>query len=349
MTDVSLIIPAFNEAGIIVSTVRELDDFMRTRLKGRPFEIIVVDDGSTDGMADRLAEVKMKAVKVARHKRNRGRGAAIRTGFAASSGAYVLTLDSDLSYSPEHIPMLLSPLESGEADVTLASAYHPEGTVRNVPFTRAKLSKWGNRVLSAGVHGQLHTLTCMVRGYRREVIDELELIGDGKDLHIEIIQKANLFGYKIAEIPATLDWRDKARAKRIGKGWRFPLFAMSGTIASHLVYNYLLRPGSTLVLPVMFLGLVVLIGAIMLATTWIATTVSRLGEGFFFALYSGLRDTLISGALTLTIMGGSLFILLIFLAFYFQSHQSKKQYEELYILLARANGRLKRLERDTKG
>ena len=179
MTEVSLIIPAYNEAGIIVSTVRELDGFMRERLPDRSFEIIVVDDGSSDGMAERLAEENLKALKVVRHKRNRGRGAAIRTGFAASSGEYVLTLDSDLSYSPAHIPLLLAPLESGQADVTLASAYHPEGEVKNVPFTRARLSRWGNRVLSAGVYGQLHTLTCMVRGYRREVIDDLELIGAG--------------------------------------------------------------------------------------------------------------------------------------------------------------------------
>ena len=151
------------------------------------------------------------------------------------------------------------------------------------------------------------------------------------------------------EIPAKLDWRDKARAKRVGKGWRFPLFAMSGTIVSHLVYNYLLRPGSTLILPVLFLAIVATVGALMLAYTWIATVISRIGDGFFWALYSGLRDTLLGGALTLTVMGGSLFILLIFLAFYFQSHQNKKQYEELYILLARANGRLKRLERDSQG
>src|SRR5690606_10137518 len=98
MVEISLVIPAYNEAGIIVPTVRELDAFMRARLPGRSFEIVVVDDGSSDGMADRLAELEMAGLKVARHARNRGRGAGIRTGFAASTGSYVFTLDADLSY-----------------------------------------------------------------------------------------------------------------------------------------------------------------------------------------------------------------------------------------------------------
>ena len=345
MVDISLIIPAFNEAGIINKTVSELDAFMRSEMPGHSFEIVVVDDGSRDGMADRLNEMSMEGLRVVSHARNMGRGQGIRTGFAASRGKYVITLDSDLSYAPFHIPLMLASLEAGAADIVLASAYHPEGQVRNVPYIRAKMSYYGNRVLSAGVRGQVHTLTCMVRAYRREVVDRLELINTGKDLHLEIIQKANLLGYRIAEVPAVLDWRDKSRAKRIGKGHRFPIFAMSGTIISHLVYNYVLRPGSMLFLPVVLLGLVVLAGSLMLAVNWMFDTYALLGQGFFRALYNGLRSTLLNGALTLAIIGGSAFALLIFLAFYFQSHQSKKQFEELYILLERTNARLKELEK----
>lgn len=348
MTTVSLVIPAYNEAGVIVGTVNELTEFMRAHMPSCSYEIVVVDDGSTDGMADKLEGLTHPSLKVVRHKRNRGRGAGIRTGFAAAAGDYVVTLDSDLSYAPDHIPRLIAPLESGKADIVLASAYHPEGVVRNVPFVRAKLSYYGNKVLSAGVNGQLHTLTCMVRAYRREVVERLELVSEGKDLHIEIIQKANLLGYRIAEIPATLDWRDKQRAKRIGKGWRFPLLAMSGTIASHLVYNYVLRPGSLLVLPVVLLSIVVLMGLFFILYNWISLIIQHWDLGVASALYTALRETLINGGLTLTVTGGSAFILFIFLAFYFQSHQSKKQFEELYILLARMNDRIKDLERDRK-
>jgi len=348
MSEISLVIPAFNEAAIITNTVKELDDYMRSSMAGRSFEIIIVDDGSTDGMADRLDSLAMDSVKVQRHPRNLGRGAAIRTGFAAASGEFVVTLDSDLSYSPNHIPKLLAPLEANVADVVLASAYHPDGIVRNVPLFRAKLSYYGNKVLSAGVRGQLHTLTCMVRAYRRDVVKSLELISPGKDLHIEIIQKANLFGYRIAEIPAVLDWRDKSRAKRVGRGGSFPLFAMSGTIAAHLVYNYVLRPGAMLFLPVAALSAVVVVGLLLLMVSFVTRAIQLLDHGILTAVYSGVRETLLNGSLTLGLMAGSLVLLLIFIAFYFQSLQSKKQFEEMYILMSRMNDKIKQLQRDTE-
>jgi len=346
MTEISLIIPAYNEAAIIQNTVRELDAFMTRAMPGRSFEIIVVDDGSTDGMGAKLDALDMPNLRVERHARNRGRGAGVRTGFAAANGDYVVTLDSDLSYSPDHIPRMLAPLEQGTADIVLASAYHPDGVVKNVPWMRARLSFYGNKVLSAGVRGQLHTLTCIVRAYRREVVKRLELVSDGKDLHIEIIQKANLFGYRLIEIPATLDWRDKSRAKRVGKGSSFPLFALSGTIASHLVYNYVLRPGAMLFLPVAALSMIIVIGSLTLLGSWVLRTIELMDQGFFVALYAGLRGALLNGSLTMIITAGSAIVLLVFFAFYFQSLQSKKQFEELYLLMSRMNDRLKAFERD---
>ena len=350
MHQISLIVPAFNEAAIIARTIAELDQYMVEQMAEWAYEIVVVDDGSTDGMAEVLEGLNNPRLVVARHSRNMGRGAGIRTGFASASGQYLVCLDADLSYAPFHIERLVTPLHDGTADITLASAYHPEGTVRNVPAFRAFMSRQGNKILSSGVYGKFHTLTCMVRGYRREVTNHLELISTNKDLHIEILQKAALFGYRVIEVPAVLEWRSKDRASRIGQGWlvSFPLFAMSGTIISHLVYNYVLRPGRTLMVPIVGLAVVAVLALLTLLVTWVFRVATSDDANLLFRLYESARTTLLQGALTFTVLLSSLAALLIFVSFYFASQQSKKQFEETYVLMSRINERLKRLEGQSK-
>jgi glycosyltransferase involved in cell wall biosynthesis len=275
------------------------------------------------------------------HNGNRGRGRAIRTGFEASTGRFVICLDADLSYSPDHIPRLLEPLRSGRADITLASAYHPEGQVTNVPLARALMSKWGNRVLSAGLRGKFNTVTCVVRGYTRDVLDHLELINDGKDLHLEIIQKAELFGLRVVEVPAHLKWRDRDRGqKRKTRLLDYiPFLSMSGTIASHLSYNYVLRPGAILNIPVIGLLIAAVLGMLLLFIAFVENLFTTPGS-----LFQTLRETLVNGQLTLSLTVGALVISMVFIAFYFASQQNKRNYEELYTLLSRVNDRLKKLE-----
>lgn len=344
----SLIVPAYNESAIILRNIDEIERWMGQNQPSVAYELIIVDDGSTDGMGaliDERAKTDPRLIAL-HHGRNRGRGRAIRTGFAGSRGDFVICLDADLSYSPDHIPRLLEPLQAGQADITLASAYHPEGSVTNVPFTRAIVSRWGNRVLSAGVRGKFSTVTCVVRGFTRETLQQLELINDGKDLHLEIIQKAELFGLRVIEIPAHLKWRDRKRGQK--RKTRLvdyiPFASMSGTIASHLSYNYVLRPGSLLNIPVFGLLLVALAGIGMMVFGFFER-VSQLREGAGFGEYwHALRETLVNGSLTLSLTAGSIIISAVFIAFYFASQQSKRNYEEIYTLLNRMNLRLKELE-----
>ncbi|MBO6639970.1 MAG: glycosyltransferase family 2 protein [Roseitalea sp.] len=347
----SLVIPAYNEASIIVRNLGELQAFMGREMPETRYEIVVVDDGSTDGMADLLkqhAETHPE-LQVSTHKYNQGRGKAIRTGFAAARGQYLICLDADLSYSPEHIPRLLGPLVADEADITLASAYHPDGTVTNVPFSRALMSRWGNRVLSVGIKSDVHTVTCVVRGYRRAAIEAMELINDGKDLHLEIIQKAELFGMRIVEVPAHLKWRDRSRDHRKKRSilGRLPFLSMSGTIASHLVYSYVLRPGTILSAPVAGLLSIALLCAVMLFLAFLdrVAHLDQFGLGY---LFGAVRETLLQGELTFLVMIFSLVLSIIFLAFYFASQQNKKNHDELYVLLSRMNERIKHLEKNGK-
>lgn len=346
--ELSLIIPAYNESAIILRNVEEVEKWMGLHLPDVAYELIVVDDGSTDSMGQLLDE-RAKTDPILRclhHNGNSGRGRAIRTGFEGSHGRYAICLDADLSYAPEHIARLLEPLRAGKADITLASAYHTEGSVSNVPASRAMLSRWGNRVLSAGLRGKYQTVTCVVRGFTRNVLDQLELINDGKDLHLEIIQKAELFGLRVVEIPADLKWRDRDRGRK--RKTRLldyiPFISMSGTIASHLSYNYVLRPSAILNIPVLGLAFATVLGLLLLTYSFIYKLIYAPGVFDFAKIYHALRETLIDGQLTVSLTVGSLVVSMVFIAFYFASQQNKRNYEELYTLLNRMNVRLKDIE-----
>ncbi|ETR76445.1 hypothetical protein X566_17605 [Afipia sp. P52-10] len=349
----SLIIPAYNESSIILRNIEEIEGWMKENMPDLAYEIVVVDDGSTDAMGQLIDERAKNdpLLRPLHHKGNKGRGRAIRTGFSGSRGKYVICLDADLSYSPKHIPHLLKPLQNDQADITLASAYHPDGSVSNVPLSRALLSRWGNRILSAGVQGKFSTVTCVVRGFTREVLDQLELINDGKDLHLEIIQKAELFGLRVVEIPGHLKWRDRDRGRKRKNRLRdyIPFISMSGTIASHLSYNYVLRPGTILTIPVLGMLLIALLGIMLTVYSFVDRLIESPNPFGLMTIYVALRETLIRGQLTLSISVGSLVISAIFIAFYFASQQTKKNYEELYTLLNRMNLRLKQLESEKEG
>lgn len=348
--ELTLLVPAYNEASTIAATIAELADYMARELPHWRYEILVVDDGSQDETRETLEAQKQARpeLRVVHHRRNFGRGRAIRTGFQHARGQYIVVLDADLSYDPPHIARLVEPLKRDEADITLASAYHPEGSVNNVPKGRALLSRWGNAVLSSSVYGRVSTVTCMVRGYRSDALEDLELISDDKDLHLEIIQKASLLGLRLKEIPGHLRWRDQRRAKRVKSsrlGQILPFFSMSSTIASHLVYNYVLRPSSVLTMPFVGMVLFSFVLFILLFANWMRRLFWDAPSVTVSAAYSTLRDTLLSGSLTVALMVVSLFFASIFAAFYFASQQNKKNFEEVYILMTRINARLKRLEK----
>lgn len=341
--DLTLIIPALNESSIILGNVDELAEWMRKHQPDISYEIIVVDDGSTDGMGDLLddAVINRKWLKAVHHSRNMGRGRGVRSGFEHSSGQYIICLDADFSYSPEHIPLLLAPLMAGDTDITLASAHHPDGKIINVPYQRELLSKWGNWILGQGFGGDFYTVTCIVRGFTREVIESLELVNNGKELHLEIIQKAQLMGYRIKEIPAILHWRDRKRGQS-QKHRLFPEIAilkMRKTVLSHLIFNYITNPGILLLIPILTLLIIILTGTGMLLANFFTKLVESAEP-----LLQVVRQTLIDGQLTLTVVLFAFITLMVFIVFYFLSSQSKRYFDETYTLLMRMNKRIKNIE-----
>ena len=229
----SIVAPMFNEQDNVTRTVdlikREMENL------GRSWEFIMVDDGSTDGTrAAATAQAQADPrIRVVGYRRNAGRGKALRTGIAAARGAIVVTTDFDLSYEPSHITRLFRELEADpEIDAVLGSAYMEGGQAIGVPRFRLFVSKLGNRILSFAMGGRFKTITCVLRGYRREVIQSLELESDGKEIHLEILSKLVAMGYSIKEIPATLRARKKGRSK----------FRFRATSLSHLMFSLYERP-----------------------------------------------------------------------------------------------------------
>jgi glycosyltransferase involved in cell wall biosynthesis len=205
---VSVVVPAYNEAGIIERNLETLYRYMASIEDVYGWEIVLINDGSSDETGP-LAEVLMRRmpnIRVVHHARNLGLGEALKTAFANCRGDYIVTLDIDLSYSPDHVKQLLTQIRKSGAKVTVASPYMNGGRTRAVPWLRRKLSKWANQFLSLTAQGNVSTLTSMVRAYDASFLKSLNLKSTGMEINPEIIYKAVILDAQVEEVPAHLDW-----------------------------------------------------------------------------------------------------------------------------------------------
>jgi len=233
MIEISVVIPAYNEAENIPSNLKRMVDALS--LTGVEFEILPVDDGSTDETAVEIQNMATgdPRVRYVGYKQNGGRGKAIRTGIKVARGRYILTIDCDLSYSEEYLPAMYRLLKDNpEVDFVIGSPYMKDGSTENVAAKRLWISKLGNVILSAAMRGRIKTLTGILRGYKAEVVRRLDLESDGKEIHLEILSKALASGYKPLEFPAVLTSRTKGTSK----------FKFKATALSHLVFSFFERP-----------------------------------------------------------------------------------------------------------
>lgn len=341
----SVIIPAYNEEQVIARHVTEVAEYLYRFLgREKDFEIIVVDDGSTDQTGEFLRSLAAERpyLKVCHHSDNYGRGRALRTGFENSAGQFIITLDADLSYSPDHIAKLLAPLEHNDADVVLASAYHPEGSVVDVPWKRALISRMGNWLLSRSLsEHKLNTLTCVVRSYKKEVVDALELFCDDKDIHLEIINKARMLGFRIAEVPAKLQWKP---GKRTTGKKGLSMKAFFGMASRHLFFNFLFRPSLLSMMPIVLLGLIVLVLSVTLVRGYVyILTLTDAAMGWA-RYYHALRMHIQEAAISYSVWGLCLLLLFQFVSLVFIAKQNNYHYRELFCTLSRISKSLKELE-----
>jgi glycosyltransferase involved in cell wall biosynthesis len=207
----SIVMPVYNES----ASIREI--LKRVRTLPHAKEIIVVDDGSLDGTRDILRELAGGEIRVFFHASNRGKGAALRTGFAHVRGDVVVVQDADLEYNPRDIPSLLASIENGEADVVFGSRF--------LGGPHRVLNFWhyvGNRVLTllSNMFTNLN-LTDMETGYklfRREVLQQIEIECDRFGFEPEITAKVARLHCRIYEQPISYAGRDYDQGKKIT--WR---------------------------------------------------------------------------------------------------------------------------------
>ena len=244
---VSLVVPAFNEAIIVEHNLARLCTYMQSLESRFRWEVVVINDGSTDAtgdLADEFAKTHAN-VRVFHHITNFGLGQAFKFAFNRCRGEYVITLDADLSYSPDHIAQLLQKIQQTRAKIVVASPYMEGGKISDVPWLRRVFSVGANRFLSHAANGELSTLTSMVRVYDGRFLRSLNLRAQGMEIMPEIIYKAKLLGARIEEIPAHLDWSE-LRARVTSRRSSMRLWRHTVSI---ILSGFLFRPVMFFILP----------------------------------------------------------------------------------------------------
>jgi undecaprenyl-phosphate 4-deoxy-4-formamido-L-arabinose transferase len=203
--EISVVIPVFNEE----ENLRELGERLIRTLTamGRPYEIIFVDDGSTDGSWQLLTDLNgqyPQNIRALQFHRNFGQHQAIFAGFQAARGQVMVTLDADLQNPPEEIPRLVAKLEEGYDTVGGWREDRQDSIFRRLP------SQLVNYVMSRVTGVKLRDYGCMLRAYRRSVVDSINQCQESSSF---IPALANLFAQRVAEIPVGHAERERGKSK----------------------------------------------------------------------------------------------------------------------------------------
>ncbi len=213
--------PCYNERTTIRSVIESV---LVADTSGLRTEVIIVDDCSTDGTRELLTRLEEEyrldprgTIKVVQQDLNRGKGAALRAGFAHASGDVVLVQDADLEYDPRDYPALLGPILSGRADVVFGNRFHG-GSHRVLYFWHYQANRLLTLICDILTDLNLSDMEVGYKLFRREVLERMSLKSNRFGFEPEVVIKTARLGCRIYEVPISYHGRTYAEGKKIG--WR---------------------------------------------------------------------------------------------------------------------------------
>ncbi len=208
----SIVIPAFNESNTIATVLEKVSAVFVDRDISK--EIVIVDDGSTDGTREFLNGLTEPEISIILHPENRGKGAAVRTAIDHAKGEYLLIQDADLEYDPKDYPVLLDTIQRDRSiQVVFGSRFlgNIEG-MRLGNYLANRFLSWATNVL---YRSDITDLCTGFKLYKTELIRDIPLVRDGFDLEHELTAKLLKKGFRIIEVPIDYKGRDIAAGKKV--------------------------------------------------------------------------------------------------------------------------------------
>ena len=219
---VSIIMPVYNEKPTLLEILEKVEAVDLDK------EIILVDDGSTDGSREILESLEPGRAKVVFHERNMGKGAAIRSGLPHCTGEIITIQDADLEYDPDDLMRLLKPIENGRADVVYGSRF--TGERRNMFFWHWVGNRFLTFITNVLYDTTLSDMETCYKMFRSEVIRSIELKSKSFEIEVEMTAKILKRRHRIYEVPISYAGREFQEGKKIT--WR------DGVTALYYLFKY---------------------------------------------------------------------------------------------------------------
>ncbi len=230
MPSLSVVIPCYNELATLETVVEAVRN-----APVRDLEIILVDDASSDGTRELIREkLESRVDRVLFHPHNRGKGAAVRTGFEAATGDIVLVQDADLEYDPQEYATLIQPIVEGRADVVFGSRFAGGQSHRVLYYWHSLGNKLLTHLSNAFTNLNLTDMECGYKAFRREVLQRIRLEEERFGFEPEVTAKVARLGVRIYEVGVSYAGRTYREGKKIG--WR------DGLRALWCILRYNIRP-----------------------------------------------------------------------------------------------------------